>query len=90
MGENQMGFLLFGQAKAGVGGAIAKGKEYKPTKDGAKVYLNGDSDLLTVLDRVVAAGGKILVEKTLIAPGMGHFASLDDTEGNVVHLHSPY
>ena len=38
---------------------------------------------------VEAAGGKVLMEKTLVAPGMGYYANLLDSEGNKVALHSP-
>ena len=42
----------------------------------------------TVLMRVDGAGGKVLMEKTLVAPGMGYYANFLDSEGNRVALHS--
>src|SRR3954451_9581130 len=68
MGNSRMGFLLYQQEKGGVGGAIVEGLEYVPSKEGTKLYLNGGNDLQTVLDRVEAAGGKIITQKTLISP----------------------
>ncbi len=89
MGPNRMGFFLFDMQNAGIGGAIVQGDGYTPTKDGAKVYLNAGNDLNIVLNRVEKAGGKLLMSKTLVAPDLGYFAMLEDTEGNRILLHSP-
>jgi predicted enzyme related to lactoylglutathione lyase len=88
MGPYRMGFLPMEQNEMGVGGAIVQGENYIPSRDGAKVYLNGGDDLTEILNRVENAGGKIIVEKTEIAPDIGYFAMFEDTEGNVVALHS--
>jgi predicted enzyme related to lactoylglutathione lyase len=87
MGPNRMGFLLFKQ-EGGVGAAIVKGEGYTPVKNGAKVYLNGGADLNIVLNRISKAGGKVILEKTVVAPGLGHFAIFEDSEGNILSLHS--
>ncbi|MGZ3839958.1 MAG: VOC family protein [Flavisolibacter sp.] len=74
----------------GVGGALCKaGDFYRPSgTDGPLVYLNANPDVQRILDRVEAAGGKILVPKTEISPEYGHMAVFLDTEGNRVALHS--
>ena len=74
----------------GIGGALALAPEfYKPSAtDGPIVYLNANPDVQRVLDKVVAAGGKIIVPKTEISPEYGHMALFIDTEGNRVALHS--
>lgn len=74
----------------GIGGALALAPEfYKPSAtDGPIVYLNANPDVQRVLDKVEAAGGKILVPKTAISPEHGHMALFIDTEGNRVALHS--
>jgi hypothetical protein len=41
-----------------------------------------------VLAKVKTAGGKILQEKALVAPNLGHWAIIEDSEGNRVALHS--
>jgi predicted enzyme related to lactoylglutathione lyase len=41
-----------------------------------------------VLERVSAAGGKALIPRTALPPGMGYFARILDTEGNQVGLHA--
>jgi predicted enzyme related to lactoylglutathione lyase len=88
MGPVRMGILLYDQQKQGIGGAIVKGDGYVPSKQGAKVYLNGGSDLNIVLQRVEKAGGKIILPKTRIDEQLGYFAIFEDTEGNQVSIHS--
>lgn len=88
MGPLRMGFLLYDQQNGGIGGAIVHGQDYEPTDKGVKVYLNGGEDLSTVLNRVEAAGGNIILPKTQITPELGFFATFQDTEGNHISLHS--
>ncbi len=74
----------------GVGGALSYAEGfYKPSAtDGPLVYLNANPDVQIILDRISAAGGKILVPKTEISPEYGHMAVFLDTEGNRIALHS--
>jgi predicted enzyme related to lactoylglutathione lyase len=74
----------------GVGGALVdSGGFHKPSStDGPLIYLNGNPDVQNVLNRVEAAGGKIMVPKTEISPEYGHMAVIIDTEGNRIGLHS--
>lgn len=67
---------------------LAKGNDYKPTTDGAVLYLNAGDDLQPVLDKVEQNGGQIILPKTEISPEMGFFALFIDTEGNKLGLHS--
>lgn len=73
-----------------VGGAVVdSGGFHKPSAtDGPLIYLNGNPDVQLVLDKVEAAGGKILVPKTEISPEYGYMAVIIDTEGNRIGLHS--
>ena len=86
MGDNQMGFFLVEPHH--IGGAIVKGDDCVPSQTGTLVYLNGGTDLSNVLNKVKAAGGKVILPKTLITPELGYFAFFIDTEGNKVGLHS--
>ena len=61
---------------------------YEPQANGTLVYLNANPDVQHVLDRVEAAGGKIIVPKTVISPDIGFMAVIHDTEGNRVAFHS--
>lgn len=69
-------------------GTLLKGEGFTPSHQGSVVYLNGGSDLTTILNRVEGAGGKVLLPKTEIGGGRGSFAYFEDTEGNRVGLHS--
>ena len=74
----------------GVSAAVVdSGGFHKPSMtDGPLIYLNGNPDLQLILDKVEAAGGKILVPKTEISPEYGSIAVFFDTEGNRIGLHS--
>jgi len=74
----------------GIGGALVdSGGFHKPSvSDGPLIYLNGNPDLQTVLNRVIGAGGSIMVPKTEITPEYGYMAVIVDTEGNRIGLHS--
>lgn len=74
----------------GVGGALVdSGGFHKPSStDGPLIYLNGNPDVQQVLNKVEAAGGKIMVPKTEISPEYGFMAVMMDTEGNRIALHN--
>lgn len=74
----------------GVGGALVdSGGFHKPSAtEGPLIYLNGNPDVQQVLNKVEAAGGKIMVPKTEISPEYGFMAVMMDTEGNRIALHS--
>jgi predicted enzyme related to lactoylglutathione lyase len=74
----------------GVGGAICFSPGfYTPSPDkGLVVYLNANPDVQIILDRIVTAGGLIIVPKTQISPEHGYMAVFIDSEGNRVALHS--
>jgi len=73
-----------------IGGALTFNTQYyKPSgSDGVLLYLNANPDVQLVLDKIEAAGGKIVMPKTEISPDYGFMAMFIDTEGNRVALHS--
>lgn len=79
---------MFDAEATGTGGTLVKRTFYKPGANGPMVYLNCDGDLDDVLARVPVAGGLILMSKTPVPGGHGHFACLRDSEGNHIGLHS--
>jgi predicted enzyme related to lactoylglutathione lyase len=88
--EQEMGTALMAFFPAdGVGGAIVKEENSKPSQEGTLIYLNGGDDLQKILDKIESAGGKIAVPKTQITPEIGFFAIFIDTEGNKIGIHSP-
>ena len=74
-------------AENGVGGALMHGEGCEPSYSGSTVYLNGGNDLSTILTRVAAAGGKVLMDKYSIGED-GFVGVFEDSEGNRVGLHS--
>lgn len=74
---------------SGVGGALAAGEQCVPSTEGQVVYLNMNGDIDGPLSRVVKAGGKIAMDKTLLSDEIGYIAMIIDSEGNRVGLHSP-
>lgn len=89
MGESTLGILPYDRAAGGVGGAINKNPSARPSLHGTIVYLSAGDDLAPVLGRVASAGGRVVMPKTMVTPDIGYIALLEDTEGNVVGLHSP-
>jgi hypothetical protein len=86
IGKNKFGF--FPVQHGHIGGAIIYGEGHEPSTKGTLVYLNGGEDLNTIYNRIEAAGGQGLQQKTAISPEHGYFALFLDTEGNRVALHS--
>lgn len=70
----------------GVGGALVQDAQYKPSAEGAVVYLDATGRLDDCLKRIEAAGGKVLLPRTDIGEP-GFIAMMLDTEGNRVGLH---
>jgi len=80
---------VFPQMESGISGSLNPFMGFKPTADsGVTIWLTAGDDLQVSLDRVEAAGGKVLQKKEQIGE-FGHIAMILDTEGNRVGLHSP-
>lgn len=75
------------QATSGrITGVLSKSGRNKPSANGTLIYINASPRLQTVLDRVEAAGGKILSPTIKIPPG--YMAIILDSEGNRLGLHA--
>ncbi len=61
---------------------------FNPSADGPIVYMELAKDLDETISKISAAGGKIVMPKTFIAPGRGYWALFLDSEGNKLALHS--
>ena len=74
----------------GVGGTLVDSGGFHKVSatDGPLIYLNGNPDVQIILDRVEAAGGKILVPKRTISEEYGDMAVIEDSEGNRIALHN--
>lgn len=75
-------------ANFGKDGCLFKAPEDKPSHFGSRIYFSANPSIEECIKRIESAGGKILVPKTPIGEGMGHFAYFEDSEGNRVGLHS--
>jgi uncharacterized protein len=72
----------------GVTGTLLKGEGFVPGTNGSVIYLDGGSDLSSMLERAGLAGGRVLLPKTEIEGDRGFFAYFLDSEGNRVGIHS--
>ena len=81
--------VVFAHEKPGAGGCLVCRPDHAAVTGGTLVYLDSTPGVQPALDRAVAAGGKVLTPRTLIAPGIGYFAHVQDPEGNIVGLHAP-
>ena len=83
--------MAFFPAEPGSGkasGGLVQSEMHKPSMEGSVIYLNANPDLQNSLNKVEAAGGKVLMPKTKISDEIGHMAFFADTEGNRMALHS--
>ena len=83
----EYGMFPYDMENGGVGGAIVRMEGLNPSADGSTVYLNGGEDLTIALNKVVNAGGQVIMPKMDIEEN-GFIAQFIDTEGNRVALHS--
>jgi uncharacterized protein len=79
---------IFPSDEQGVSGCVMHSANSKPSAEGTVVYLNAEPSIDAVLTRVEKSGGKVVVPKTALPPGMGFFAHFMDTEGNRVGVHA--
>lgn len=82
---------VFAYAEPGVGGCLIQAPGMRPAADdarGALVYLPAAPTLDAVLARLPACGGELVTPKVTLPPGMGVYAHVRDSEGNVVGLHA--
>jgi uncharacterized protein len=84
----KMAFFPYEPGSGKASGGLCQSDFHKPSMDGVIVYLNGNPDLKSVLDKVESAGGRVVMPKTEITPDIGYMAFFVDSEGNRVALHS--
>ncbi len=87
IGMKMTGFPAdMGSGKAN--GCLAQSDQHKPSTDGVIIYLNANPKIQPVVDRVEAAGGKVVVPTMDISPEIGKMAFIIDTEGNKIGIHA--
>ena len=80
--------FIFSAGEGMVGGALFQLEGFIPSKDGVRLYFDGDPDISLFLNRVESLGGEVLKPKTVITKEISYCAHFMDTEGNIVFLHS--
>ena len=90
IGPLEMAWFPWMEGGLGAPGSLVSNKDfYKPSREGVLVYFTAHSgDVAVELGRVKAAGGEVLVPKTLIKEDIGYMAVILDSEGNRIALHS--
>jgi uncharacterized protein len=83
--KNEMALFPFSETSSGISGALAKGKVYKPTKNGVILYFYSEN-IEKTLQLVNENGGKLLYPKTSNGE-LGFVAEFEDSEGNRIALH---
>lgn len=86
MGPQMLG--VFPYEPPAISGCVIAGPNLVAGSAGTIIYVNADPLLSTVVDRVAAAGGQVLVRRGELPEGMGVFAHILDTEGNRIGLHA--
>jgi uncharacterized protein len=93
--RNQLGdldmawFPMFEDSMGASGSLVRKEDTYRPSMDGVLIYFTAHSgDAANELSRVEAAGGQVLLSKTLISDDVGYMGIIKDTEGNRIAVHS--
>lgn len=75
------------EGRAGV--SLNQTQHFTPAESGTLVYFDVDGDLQQTLDRVAPAGGEVvLVEPKSVRSHLGSFATIRDTEHNLLMVHS--
>lgn len=89
--ESMLGTQLavFPAADDGIAGCLLAGDDAPEPGSSTLVYLDVAPALAPALARTLAAGGRVLKDRTALPPGMGFFAHIEDSEGNRVGLHAP-
>ncbi|MCI4648427.1 VOC family protein [Phaeodactylibacter sp.] len=86
LGEDLMALFPYDPQIANASGALVKGRNYTPGMSGTKIYFHSE-DVNNELARVEKLGGQIVMAKTNIGD-FGNIAFFQDTEGNLIGLHS--
>ncbi|MEM1384395.1 MAG: VOC family protein [Pseudomonadota bacterium] len=82
----EMAFFPRADGQPGASGALAKGDDYKPSRNGCILYFDVE-DIDEVLRLSEAEGATLLYPKKYIGEG-GFVAEIEDSEGNRIALNA--
>ena len=86
-GELKMAWFPSDDKSYGAGGSLVLNEHYTPGSVGILVYFQCE-DVDKTNAKVGTAGGKVILEKKLIAPDIGYMGAAIDSEGNRIAFHS--
>ena len=87
-GGTLVGWFPFAEGQLGASGSLIQNKAYEPSDSkGVLIYFSSE-DVNNEINRVEAAGGKMIQPKTQISPDIGYMALFIDCEVNRIALHS--
>lgn len=69
------------------GVSLNQTRNFEPSNTGPLVYIDASTDLPGYLSRVESAGGKVIEPKTSMGE-FGNYATVQDSEGNLLALYS--
>jgi hypothetical protein len=82
--------LLPGDPMSGeVSGDLARGENQKPGLGGCTIYLDSKGDPEGMIERAVAAGGKVITPVASMGDMVGSIGFFQDSEGNRIGVHKP-
>ena len=89
MGPIDMALFPSVENSIGSAGSLVHNSEYyEPSPNGTLIYFTAFSgDVSIELGRAAAAGGTVLMPKTLISKEVGYMAMFSDSEGNRMAIH---
>jgi len=89
LGPLEMAWFPWVEGGMGSSGSLVKSEFHRPCEGGLRIYFTAFSgDGAVEAGRAEAAGGKVLIPRTLISGDIGYMAVIKDTEGNNICLHS--
>lgn len=88
VGKDVLYAFPYEPAAGKISGAIIEDANAISKMDGVTLYLNANPSIEAVINRIKAAGGKVLMPKTEISPEIGYMSFFNDTEGNRLALHA--
>jgi predicted enzyme related to lactoylglutathione lyase len=72
-----------------VSGDLVRSENQKPGLTGCTIYLDSKGDPEGMMERVVAAGGKVLTPVASMGDMVGWIGFFQDSEGNRIGVHKP-
>lgn len=72
---------------AGIGASLTETANFEPSDKGPLVYIHAEGAIDETLEKIKAAGGSSVAQKTSMGPA-GFYGLFKDTEGNLLALYS--